>query len=82
MRKKRTPVEKISEARKRMSENEIVRTFETLGVATKEQRDKLLSQGLVAGLDEPTEPRYVTRLSDNGDLSPVETSDAKLEGDS
>lgn len=58
---------------KHIPDQEIARVFETLDLATQEQREKVLSQGLVKSaedVDKSAEARYVRRLS-NDSRSPT-----------
>ena len=64
---KRDPLSKRREG-EHIPDQEIARVFGTLDLATQEQREKVLSQGLVKSaedVDKSAEARYVRRLSND-----------------
>lgn len=55
-----------------LSDAEVACVFEAMGLATQEQRVKLLLQESVDELTEPIQARYVTRLSHSSQPEPTE----------
>lgn len=63
-----------------LPEDEVKRIFESFGLGTKEERDRVLSQGRFSVILEPRPARYVTYLSDNSEGTLLSRSeDAELE---